>query len=61
MNTFNAETTATELAPVFADAIKGRHILLTGCSPKSLALATAKVLAAYSPARLIISARDESK
>ena len=61
MSSFNAETTSEQLAPTFAQAIKGKHIVLTGCSPKSLAVATAKVLATYEPARLVISARDASK
>ncbi|KAM7201068.1 NAD(P)-binding domain protein [Rhypophila sp. PSN 637] len=58
---FTAETTATELVADLAANIKGKVILTTGPSPKSLGEAFVKSIAKASPALLILAGRDTAK
>ncbi|KAK2814001.1 hypothetical protein FQN50_000405 [Emmonsiellopsis sp. PD_5] len=58
---FGEDTTATEVASTFSDAIKGRTILITGVNPQGIGGATAHALASHSPARLLITGRSQEK
>ncbi|KAF2219155.1 short chain dehydrogenase/ reductase-like protein, partial [Elsinoe ampelina] len=57
---FNGNTNGSEVAAVFADRIKGRTIVITGVSPKSIGGTLATNLAAQEPAHLILASRTES-
>lgn len=61
MSFFNAETTSSEVAAALSDQIKGKTVLITGCSPSSLGLATALAVASQNPGLLILAGRSESK
>lgn len=54
------ESTASELATKFSEQIAGKVILLTGCSPGSLAASVAQTLSSHNPALLIIASRTRS-
>ncbi|RAH68889.1 NAD(P)-binding protein [Aspergillus aculeatinus CBS 121060] len=60
-NHFGALTPAAEVAAAFSNSIKGKTIILTGVSPKSLGLATASAFASQSPANLILTGRSAEK
>ncbi|CAK5283312.1 unnamed protein product, partial [Mycena citricolor] len=50
--TFNAETTAEEVATAFTDQIKGKNVLITGTSLNGIGFETARAIAKY--AHLVI-------
>ncbi|CAK5267268.1 unnamed protein product [Mycena citricolor] len=50
--TFNADTTAQEVATAFADQIKGKNVLITGTSLNGIGFEAARVIAKY--AHLVI-------
>ncbi|CAK5283315.1 unnamed protein product [Mycena citricolor] len=50
--TFNAQTTAEEVATAFADQIKGKNVLITGTSLNGIGFEAARVIAKY--AHLVI-------
>lgn len=52
---------ATELAAKYASSIRGKVVLTTGASPKSIGQAFVESLAAYEPSLLIIAGRGEEK
>ncbi|KAK2794553.1 hypothetical protein FQN52_008134 [Onygenales sp. PD_12] len=58
---FGEDTTATEVASTFSDAIKGRTILITGVNAQGIGGATAHALASHSPAHLLITGRSATK
>jgi len=58
---FGSTTTATEVAKVFADNVRGKAVLITGCSPNNIGFATAQALASVDVGLLIISGRSSSK
>jgi len=58
---FGARTTATEAAQVFGEEIRGKVVLITGVSPKSIGEALAIALAAHRPRLLILASRTLSK
>ncbi|KAK5675008.1 hypothetical protein LTS10_012420 [Elasticomyces elasticus] len=55
------ETTGTEVAEAFDSNIRGRTVLITGISPKSLGESTALAIARHGPAKLILASRTMSK
>jgi len=58
---FDSTTTATEVAKVFADNVRGKTVLITGCSPNNIGFATAQAVATADVGLLIISGRSSSK
>lgn len=58
---FGHDTTAEEVATVFAHRIGGRIFLLTGPSPNGLGDATLRALARGGPASLLLVGRNPSK
>jgi NAD(P)-dependent dehydrogenase (short-subunit alcohol dehydrogenase family) len=58
---FNEHTGALEVAKEFAQAIRGKTIIITGVNLKGIGFSTAKAFASQSPAHLIIAGRNESK
>lgn len=61
MPQFDKETTAEQVCDAFSPRIKGRTFLITGTSARGLGAKIATTLASYSPARLILLARDKAK
>ncbi|KAJ5720038.1 hypothetical protein N7493_006916 [Penicillium malachiteum] len=61
MSNFNYETTGEDVASVCSDAIRGKVILITGPSPKSLGAEFATTISVYAPAMIILASRDTSK
>jgi NAD(P)-dependent dehydrogenase (short-subunit alcohol dehydrogenase family) len=61
MPQFNAQTTAEEACEAFPSQIKGRTFLITGTSANGLGARLATTLARYSPAQIILVARNKSK
>ncbi|KAF4548217.1 Short chain dehydrogenase-like protein 10 [Elsinoe fawcettii] len=57
---FNGNTNGSEVAAAFADRIKGRTIVITGVSPKSIGGTLAINLAAHEPEQLILASRTSS-
>ncbi|KAI9006801.1 hypothetical protein DFJ74DRAFT_376766 [Hyaloraphidium curvatum] len=57
MPDFNAETTADEAAAHFAAQIRGRTVLVTGASPKSLGAECARVVAKNGAKLVILAGR----
>ncbi|KXT04569.1 hypothetical protein AC578_8670 [Pseudocercospora eumusae] len=57
---FGATTTGTEVAEYFADEIKGRNVVITGVSPKSLGGTLAWTIARHRPYDLVLASRDRS-
>ncbi|KAK0275395.1 hypothetical protein LTR35_011097 [Friedmanniomyces endolithicus] len=55
------ETTGTEVAEAFKSSLKGKTVLITGVSLKSLGESTAVVIARHGPAKLILASRTEMK
>ncbi|KAF1989016.1 NAD(P)-binding protein [Aulographum hederae CBS 113979] len=55
MPEFGYHTTGNEVASHFSSQIKGKTILITGCSPSSLGAETALTLSKHSPALLVLS------
>ncbi|KAJ6015210.1 hypothetical protein N7540_009801 [Penicillium herquei] len=58
---FNYDTTGEEIASVCSDSIRGKVILITGPSPKSLAAEFATTISVHAPAMIILASRDTSK
>ncbi|KAI9735114.1 MAG: hypothetical protein M1834_001702 [Cirrosporium novae-zelandiae] len=55
------ETTATEIARIFSDRIRGKTILVTGVSPNSLGAETVRSIASQNPKLLIMASRTKEK
>jgi short chain dehydrogenase len=51
--------TSEEVAAQFKDNIKGKVILITGCSPNGLGAETARAIATQNPALLILAGRNK--
>ncbi|KAL2844823.1 hypothetical protein BJY01DRAFT_247987 [Aspergillus pseudoustus] len=60
MSAFKFETTANEAASAVSSNIKGKNVIITGASPKSLAFEAAKAIAARQPNLLVLTARSPS-
>ena len=60
MSFFNAETTSLDVAATLSGQIKGKTILITGCSPSSLGVVTARALASQNPGLLVLAGRSEA-
>ncbi|KAK9452457.1 hypothetical protein V1511DRAFT_464461 [Dipodascopsis uninucleata] len=60
-NEFNAITTGDEVCAAYAESIRDRVFLITGCSPNGLGFMTAKSILSKSPKLMIISGRSEEK
>ncbi|KAK5700472.1 hypothetical protein LTR97_004989 [Elasticomyces elasticus] len=58
---WSQETTGTEVAEAFDSSIRGKTVLTTGISPKSLGESTALAIARHGPAKLILASRTMSK
>ncbi|KAK0665461.1 hypothetical protein QBC41DRAFT_358825 [Cercophora samala] len=58
---YNAETTGSELVAELASQIKGKVILTTGVSPKSLGAEFVQLIAKAEPALLILTGRNTTK
>ncbi|ROW12553.1 hypothetical protein VMCG_00501 [Cytospora schulzeri] len=58
---FDKSTTGTEVAETFKDHIRGKTVLITGPSPRSIGEATALAIAKAGPALLILASRTPSK
>lgn len=58
---FSITTTGTEVAKAFADQIKGKTVIITGCSPNNIGKATAQAVAGAHVGTLVISGRSASK
>jgi NAD(P)-dependent dehydrogenase (short-subunit alcohol dehydrogenase family) len=52
--------TSEEVASEFHDQIKGKVVLITGCSPNSLGAETARAIATQNPALLILAGRNKA-
>jgi NAD(P)-dependent dehydrogenase (short-subunit alcohol dehydrogenase family) len=57
---FNFHTTAEEVTSTYSSCVIGSTILITGVSPNSLGLYTAKTLSSHSPSLLILAGRSPS-
>jgi NAD(P)-dependent dehydrogenase (short-subunit alcohol dehydrogenase family) len=51
--------TSEEVAANFKDHVKGKVILITGCSPNGLGAETARAIATQNPALLILAGRNK--
>lgn len=58
---FNASTTAEEVAAALASSIAGKTVLVTGVTPGGLGAYFAKVVAAHQPKLLILAGRTVAK
>jgi len=58
---FGFHTTAEEAAAVLASEIKGKNVLITGVSPKSLGSEVARVIAKVGAGLVIIAGRSRAK
>ncbi|KAI8576455.1 hypothetical protein K450DRAFT_283439 [Umbelopsis ramanniana AG] len=56
---FGPYTTAEEAASVFASQIKGKHVLITGCTWGGLGSETARVVAKYGAALVVLAGRSQ--
>ncbi|KAI9027696.1 NAD-P-binding protein [Hyaloraphidium curvatum] len=59
--TFGFDTTADEAAAALAGNIKGRNVLVTGASPRSLGSECARVLAKHGAALVVLAGRNKAK
>ncbi|PKS12574.1 hypothetical protein jhhlp_000782 [Lomentospora prolificans] len=57
---FGPNTTATEVAAVFKDQVKGKNVVVTGVSPGGIGASTALAIASQQPAILILASRNQS-
>ncbi|KAK6969117.1 hypothetical protein R3P38DRAFT_3505215 [Favolaschia claudopus] len=57
--TFSFNTTAEEVANVFADEIRGKTVLITGTSLKGIGFETARVIAKYAKLLIIAGYNEE--
>ncbi|KAL3462054.1 hypothetical protein BJX64DRAFT_288796 [Aspergillus heterothallicus] len=60
MSSFRFENTAEEVAGALSESIKGKNVIITGTSPKSLAFEAAKAIASRQPGLLVLTARSQS-
>ncbi|KIW26835.1 uncharacterized protein PV07_06638 [Cladophialophora immunda] len=58
---YDERTEALEVAKAFAEAIKGKTILVTGVNRQGVGFTTAQAFASQSPAHLIVAGRSASK
>ncbi|KAL2167489.1 hypothetical protein VTG60DRAFT_1183 [Thermothelomyces hinnuleus] len=58
---FGERTPGSEVAKVFADQIRGKTILVTGVSPKSIGASTVLNLASQRPGLLILASRTKNR
>ncbi|EHA50669.1 hypothetical protein MCOR27_010220 [Pyricularia oryzae] len=58
---WDQQTTGTEVVKAFADAIKGKNVVITGVSPGGIGSATALAVASQAPNHLILASRTASK
>jgi NAD(P)-dependent dehydrogenase (short-subunit alcohol dehydrogenase family) len=56
---FGPYTTAEEVASVFASQIKGKHVLITGCTWGGLGSETARVSAKFGAALVVLAGRSQ--
>ncbi|KAH9224792.1 hypothetical protein DL95DRAFT_473426 [Leptodontidium sp. 2 PMI_412] len=61
MTSFNRDTTGKEVVQAFASTLKGKTILITGPSIKSIGAETALSLSHGSPSTILLLGRTESK
>ncbi|KAL2270639.1 hypothetical protein VTJ83DRAFT_10 [Remersonia thermophila] len=59
--TYGLKTPGSEVAQAFAERIRGKTILVTGVSPKSIGAATVLNLASHGPALLILASRTKAR
>lgn len=60
MSYFNAETTSSQVAAALSDQVQDKTVLITGCSPSSLGLATALAVASQHPGLIILAGRSRA-
>jgi NAD(P)-dependent dehydrogenase (short-subunit alcohol dehydrogenase family) len=58
---FDGETGALDVAKAFPEAIRGKHIIVTGVNLKGIGFTTAQALASQGPAHLILAGRNTTK
>ncbi|KAM7217097.1 hypothetical protein V8F06_007496 [Rhypophila decipiens] len=58
---FGERTPGSEVAQIFGDRIRGKTILITGVSPKSIGQSTAVNIASQAPAFLILASRTRNR
>ncbi|KAJ2981177.1 hypothetical protein NQ176_g2187 [Zarea fungicola] len=58
---FGADTTGSQVAAVFPEAIRGKTILITGGNRNGLAFSAAQALVSQNPHRLILTGRSVAK
>ncbi|KAM0749143.1 short-chain dehydrogenase [Meredithblackwellia eburnea MCA 4105] len=58
---FNEHTTAEQAASHFASVIKGKNVIVTGCTLGGLGAETARVIAKYGAALVVLAGRSLSK
>ncbi|CAO3674655.1 unnamed protein product [Umbelopsis ramanniana] len=56
---FGPYTTAEEVASVFASQIKGKHVLITGCTWGGIGAETSRVAAKYGAALIVLAGRSQ--
>lgn len=61
MHSFNKKSTADEVANHFSTEIKGKNVLVTGCTLGGLGAEAARVIAKNGAALVILSGRNKSK
>ncbi|KDQ11789.1 hypothetical protein BOTBODRAFT_176980 [Botryobasidium botryosum FD-172 SS1] len=59
--TFGSTTTAEEVATVLAAEIKGKNVLITGVSPKSLGAEAARIIAKFGAGLVVLAGRSQEK
>lgn len=60
-SSYDKNTTAQQLVADYADLIKGKVVLITGVSPRSLGAYFVQTIASAKPAYIILGGRDSSK
>jgi NAD(P)-dependent dehydrogenase (short-subunit alcohol dehydrogenase family) len=58
---FHTKTAGTEVARAFADQIRDKTILITGCSPNNIGTATARAVSRAHASLIIISGQSDKK
>lgn len=61
MPSWGFDTTAEEAASFYADRIRGKNIILTGATPKSLGCECARVLAKEKANLIVLAGRNRKK
>ncbi|KDQ11788.1 hypothetical protein BOTBODRAFT_35036 [Botryobasidium botryosum FD-172 SS1] len=59
--TFGSTTTAEEVATALAGEIRGKNVLITGVSPKSLGAEAARVIAKFGAGLVVLAGRSQEK